>query len=70
MSDPIWISTANAHNPESILNKIRADFSVEAISRSTHFCTLKQRSKCYPWSLQTTFRLALAAPLRETIGPS
>jgi hypothetical protein len=70
MSDPIWISAANAHHPESVLNKIRAEFSVEAISRPTHFCTLKQRSKRYPSSPQTTFGLALAAPLRKTIGPS
>src|SRR5207253_9759539 len=55
MSDPIWISAANAHHPESVLNKIRAEFSVEAIRRSTHFCTLEQRSKRYPSSLQTTF---------------
>src|SRR3984893_3733124 len=29
MSDPIWISAANAHHPESALRKIRADFGVE-----------------------------------------
>jgi hypothetical protein len=38
MSDPSWISAANAHHPESILGKIRADFGVETSSRSTHFC--------------------------------
>ena len=70
MSDPIWISAANADHPESVLNKTRADFGVEAISRSTYFCTLKQRSKRYPSPLQRTFGLALAAPLRETIRPS
>jgi len=38
MSDPNWSSAANAHHPESALSKIRADFGVEAGSRSTHFC--------------------------------
>jgi hypothetical protein len=32
MSDPSWISAANAHHTESILSKIRADFGVEASS--------------------------------------
>jgi squalene synthase HpnD len=43
MSDPIWISAANAHHPESILSKIRAVFGVEASSRSTHFCGGEKR---------------------------
>jgi uncharacterized protein YjiS (DUF1127 family) len=71
MSDPNRISAANAHYPESILSKIRADFDVEASSRSTDFCRVEERrSKRYPMSLQTTLGLARGAtepPGRNTI---
>src|SRR5208282_3270281 len=71
MSDPNCISAANAHYPESILSNIRADFDVEASSRSTHFCRVEERrSKRYPMSLQTTLGLARGAtqpPGRNTI---
>jgi hypothetical protein len=44
MSDPYWISAANAHHSESVLSKIRTDFGIEASSQSTHFCgTVKPR---------------------------
>jgi uncharacterized protein YjiS (DUF1127 family) len=59
MSDPNWMSAANAHHPESVLSKSRTDFGVEASSRSTHFSgTVKQGSKRYPMSLQTAPGLA------------
>jgi uncharacterized protein YjiS (DUF1127 family) len=62
MSDPNWMSAANAHHRESVLSKIRADLGVEASSRSTHFCgVVERRSKRYPMSLQTTFGLARGA---------
>jgi hypothetical protein len=70
MSDPNWISAANAHHPESALSKIRADFGVGASSRSTHFCGAIQRSKRYPMSLQTTLGLTDDRLLRNTTGPS
>jgi hypothetical protein len=38
MSDPNWISAANAHHLASTLSKSRADFGVEASSRSPQFC--------------------------------
>ena len=38
MSDPNWISAANAHHPASVLSKSRTDFGVETSSRSPHFC--------------------------------
>jgi hypothetical protein len=80
MSDPNWILATNADHAESILSKIRADFGVEASSRSTHFCsTVKLRSKRYRMSLQTTLGLddrilqdnglTRDAPLHGTIGP-
>jgi squalene synthase HpnD len=54
-----------------MLSKIRADFGVEASSRSTHFCgAVKQRSKRYPMSVQTTLGLASDGLLRDTTGPS
>jgi hypothetical protein len=38
MSDPNWISAANALlHPESVLSKIRADFGAEASNRSADF---------------------------------
>jgi hypothetical protein len=65
MSDPYWISAANAHHSESVLSKIRTDFGIEASSQSTHFCgTIKPRSKHDPMSLQTTFGLP-----RDTTPP-
>jgi hypothetical protein len=71
MSDPIWISAANAHHPESALSKIRADFGVEASSRSPHFYgAVKQRSKRYPMSVQTTLDLTSNGLRRDTTGPS
>jgi hypothetical protein len=71
MSDPIWISAANAHHPESALSKIRADFGVEASSRSTHFCrAVKQRSKRYPMSVQTTLGLTQDGLFGNATKPS
>jgi hypothetical protein len=71
MSDPNWISAANAHHSESILSKIRAIFGVEESSRSTHFCgAVKQRSKRYPMSAQTTLGLTGDGLFRDTTEPS
>jgi hypothetical protein len=70
MSDSNWISAANVHHPESILSKIRADFGVEASSRSTHFCgAVKRRPKRYPTSVQTTLGLTGDGLFRDTTGP-
>jgi hypothetical protein len=71
MSDPSWISAANAHHTDSILSKIRADFGVEARSRSTHFCgAVTHGQKRYPMSVQTTLGLTRDRLLRDTTGPS
>jgi hypothetical protein len=71
MSDPIWISAANAHHPESALSKIRADFGVEASSRSPHFCrAVKHGSKRYPISVQTSLGLTQDGLFRDATKPS
>jgi hypothetical protein len=71
MSDPDWSSAENAHHPESTLSKIRADFGVEASSRSTHFCgAVKHGQKRYPMSVQKTLGLTRDGLLRDTTGPS
>jgi uncharacterized protein YjiS (DUF1127 family) len=62
MSDPNWISAANAHHPASALSKSRTDFGMEASSRSTHFCrAVNATVKCYTRALQTTLGPARAA---------
>jgi hypothetical protein len=71
MSDPNWISAANAHHLESILSKIRADFGVESSSRSPHFCrAVQQGSKRYPTSVQTTLGLTQDGLFRDATKPS
>ena len=70
MSDPILISAANADHSEAILSKIRADFGVEASSRSPHFCrAVKQGSKRYPISVQTTLGLTQDGLFRDATKP-
>jgi hypothetical protein len=71
MSDPILISAANADHSEAILSKIRADFGVEASSRSTYFCgAVRERSRRYAMSVQTTLGLTGDGLLRDATGPS
>jgi hypothetical protein len=68
---PDWSSAANAHDPESALSKIRADFGVETSSRLTHFCrAVKRRSKRYPISVQTTLDLTQDGLFRDATKPS
>ena len=70
-SDPNSISVSNAQHSESILSKIRADFGVEASSRSTHFCgAVKITVKTLSMSVQTTVGLTRDGMLRDTTGPS
>jgi uncharacterized protein YjiS (DUF1127 family) len=71
MSDPDWSSAANAHHPESALSKIRADFGVEASSRSPHFCrAVNATVKGYTMPLQTTLGPGAAATRQPRRNPA
>jgi uncharacterized protein YjiS (DUF1127 family) len=71
MFNPNWISAATARPLASVLSKSRADFGVEASSRSPHFCrALNATVKGYTMPLQTTLGSGAAATRQPRRNPA
>jgi uncharacterized protein YjiS (DUF1127 family) len=71
MFNPNWISAATARHLASVLSRSRADFGVEASSRSPHFCrAVNATAKGYTMSLQTTLGPGAAATRQPRRNPA
>jgi uncharacterized protein YjiS (DUF1127 family) len=71
MFNPNRISAATARHLASVLSKSRADFGVEASSRSPHFCrAVNATVKGYTMPLQTTLGPGAAATRQPRRNPA